>query len=113
DAVRILSGQPPEVGKNAILESNKRWEAFPDSRFVSYAPETKDLTLLDGWAIEWGYVNGSYVMSPDGEVKQILGTRLLILQKMRDGSWRCFRGMGGPSFTVPGTDRVPHKSAVT
>jgi len=57
--------------------------------------------MLDGWAVEWGYITGSYVETPGGDVKQILGTRLMILKRMPDGSWKCFRGVGGPTFTAP------------
>ncbi len=68
---------------------------------LTYVPETKDVTIWDGWAVEWGYVTGSYVESPGGEPKQILGARLMVLKKLPDGSWKCFRGMGGPTWTVP------------
>src|SRR5688500_5336678 len=102
DAVRLRHGHPPEVGKKAIRESNERWFALAGVKVLSYVPETMDLTILNGgWAIEWGYVTGSYVVSPGSEVKQIRGTRLMVLKKMRDGSWKCFRGMGGPTFTAP------------
>jgi ketosteroid isomerase-like protein len=101
DAVRLSQGRPTEVGKKAIRESNERWSALPGVKVLSYVPETKDLTILDGWAVEWGYTTGSYVESPGGEVKQIRGTRLMVLKKMPDGSWKCFRGMGGPTFTAP------------
>ena len=53
DAVRLRSGQPPELGKKAIQESNQRWAALPSVKVVSYVPETKDLTILNGWAVEW------------------------------------------------------------
>ena len=96
-----VQGRPAEVGKKAIRESNQRWSALPGVKVLSYVPETKDLTILNGWAVEWGYVTGSYVETPGGEVKQILGTRLMVLKKMPDGSWKCFRGMGGPTFTAP------------
>ena len=49
DAVRLRSGQPPELGKKAIQESNQRWAAMPGIKVVSYVPETKDITILDGW----------------------------------------------------------------
>ena len=101
DAVRLRPGQPAELGKKAIQESNERWSAVPGIKVVSYVPETKDLTILDGWAVEWGYITGSYVETPGGEAKQIRGTRLMVLKKMPDGSWKCFRGMGGPTFTAP------------
>ena len=25
----------------------------------------------------------------------------MVLKKLPDGSWKCFRGMGGPTFTAP------------
>jgi len=106
DAVRLGPGRPAEVGKRAIRESNERWSALPGVKVQSYVPETKDLTIRKGWAVEWGYITGSYVESPGGEVKQIRGTRLMVLKKMPDGSWKCFRGMGGPTFTAPLAGKV-------
>jgi ketosteroid isomerase-like protein len=94
DAVRLRSGQPPELGKKAIQESYQSWAAVPGIKVVSYVPETKDMTILEGWAVEWGYITGSYVETPGGEVKQIRGTRLMVLKKMPDGSWKAFRGAG-------------------
>lgn len=101
DAVRLTPGRPAEVGKKAIRESNERWSALPGAKVLTYVPETKDLTILKGWAVEWGYITGSYVESQGGEVKQIRGTRLMVLKKLPDGGWKCFRGMGGPTFTRP------------
>src|SRR5213593_2375216 len=107
DAVRLGPGRPAEVGKRAIRESNERWSALPGVKVLSYVPETKDLTtILDGWAVEWGYITGSYVETPGGEAKQIRGTRLMVLKKLPDGSWKCFRGMGGPTFTAPLAGKV-------
>ena len=106
DAVRLGPGRPPEVGKKAIRESNERWSTRPGVKLLSYVPETKDLTILNGWAVEWGYITGSYVETPGGDVKQIRGTRLMVLKKMPDGSWKCFRGMGGPTFTAPLAGKV-------
>ena len=106
DAVRLGPGRPAEVGKRAIRESNERWSALPGVKVLSYVPETKDLTILNGWAVEWGYITGSYVETPGGEVKQIRGTRLMVLKKMPDGNWKCFRGMGGPTVTAPLAGKV-------
>ncbi len=93
DAVRLSPGQPAEVGKQAIRESNERWSDRPGFKVLSYVPETTDLTMLDGWAVEWGNFTASYVESVGGEVKQIRGNRLMILKKLPDGSWKFFRGM--------------------
>jgi uncharacterized protein (TIGR02246 family) len=101
DAIRLGPGQPAEVGKQAIRESNERWSALP-IKVLTFVPETKDLTIWDGWAVEWGYFTGSYVESPTGEPKQIRGARLWVLKKLPDGSWKCFRGMGSPVAVVVG-----------
>jgi uncharacterized protein (TIGR02246 family) len=96
DAVRLGPGQPAEVGKQAIRERNERASARSGFKVLTYVRETKDLTILDGWAVEWGYFTGSYVESPGGEAKQIRGTVLSVLKKLPDGSWKTFRGMGIP-----------------
>ena len=96
DAIRLGPGQPTEVGKPAIRESNERWSARPGLKVLTFVPEIKDLTIWDSWAVEWGYFTASYVESPGGEPKQIRGARLWVLKKLPDGSWKCFRGMGIP-----------------
>jgi uncharacterized protein (TIGR02246 family) len=94
DAVRLGGGQA-EVGKRAIRESNERQTANRDFKVLSYVPETKDLTFLDGgWAVVWREFTASVADSPGGEAKQVRGTVLGVLKKLPDGSWRCFRGMG-------------------
>ena len=101
DAIRLGASAPAEVGKKAIRESNERQTANKGFKVLSYVPETKDLTLLDGgWAVEWRTFTASYVDSPGGEAKQIRGTVLIVLKKLPDGSWKCFRAMGS---TEPGT----------
>ena len=96
DAIRIGVGQPADVGKQAIRASNDRQTANKDFKVLSYVPEIKDFTFLDGgWAVEWRAFTASYVESPGGEVKQIRGTVLGVWKKLPDGSWKAFRGMGG------------------
>ena len=111
DAVRFGQGRSAEVGKEAIRESNERSSARPGVKVLTYVPETKDVTIFDGWAVEWGYVAGSYVESPGGEAKPIRSTRLMVLRKLQDGSWKCFRGMGGPALTTPLAGPVVHGPA--
>ena len=94
DAVRLGAGQA-DVGKQAIRESNERWSARPGVKVLTYVPEPKELTFLDGgWAVEWRNYAGSYVESPGGEPKHLRGTVLIVLKKLPDGSWKAFRGMG-------------------
>jgi ketosteroid isomerase-like protein len=118
DAIRLGPGQPAEVGKHAIRESNERWSARPGLRVLTFVPETKDVTIWDGWAVEWGYFTGSYVESPGGEPKQMRGARLWVLKKLPDGSWKCFRGMGSPvavaaGASIPSTGQVVQRPAAS
>jgi ketosteroid isomerase-like protein len=101
DAIRLGVGAPADIGKQAIRASNERQTANKGFKVLSYVPETKDFTFLDGgWAVEWRTFTASYVDSAGGEAKQIRGTVLWVLKKLPDGSWKCFRAMGG---TEPGT----------
>jgi ketosteroid isomerase-like protein len=100
DAIRVGAGAPAEVGKKAIRESYERLTADKDFKVLSYVPETKDFSFLDGgWAVEWRAFTASYVDSPGGEAKHIRGTVLAVFKKLPDGSWKVFRAMGG---TEPG-----------
>jgi ketosteroid isomerase-like protein len=103
DAIRLGAGAPAEVGKKAIRESNERLTANKVFKVLSYVPETKDFTFLDGgWAVEWRTFTASYVDSPAGEAKHIRGTVLWLLKKLPDGSWKCFRLMGGTETGATG-----------
>jgi ketosteroid isomerase-like protein len=94
DAIR-LGGASAEVGKQSIRESNERQTANKDFKVLSYIPEIKDFTFLDGgWAVEWRSFTASYVDSPGGEAKQVLGTVLGVYKKLPDGSWKVFRLLG-------------------
>ena len=101
DAVRLGQGQQDDIGKEAIRATNERMKAAtPELRVLSYVPEYKELTIADGWAFEWRYYNASYVESAGGEVKHVRGKVLVVLKRLPDGSWKCFRAMGA---TEPGT----------
>jgi ketosteroid isomerase-like protein len=93
DAIRLGAGQPAEVGKQAIRESNERWSSLP-IKVLTFVPETKDLTIWDGGAVDWRYFTASYVASAGDEPKQVRGTALAVHKKLADGSWKCFRAMG-------------------
>ena len=94
DAIRLGGGQA-EVGKPVIRASNERQTANKGFKVLSYVPEIKDFKFLDGgWAVEWRTYTASIVATPGGEPKQVRGTVLLMLKKLPDGSWKCFRAMG-------------------
>jgi hypothetical protein len=49
DGVRLQQGEPDDIGKQAIRATNERQKAgTPQLRVLSYAPETKELTVTDG-----------------------------------------------------------------
>jgi ketosteroid isomerase-like protein len=103
DAIRLGVGQPAEVGKQAIRASNERQTANKSFKVLSYVPEIRDFTFLDGgWAVEWRSFTASYVDSPGGDAKQIRGTVLAVFKKLPDGSWKVFRGLGGIEPAVAG-----------
>ena len=93
DAVRFGPDTPAEVGKQAIRERNERSTARP-IKVLTFVPETKDLTIWDGGAVEWRYFTASYVASPGGEPTHVRGTVLAVHKKLPDGSWKVFRAMG-------------------
>jgi uncharacterized protein (TIGR02246 family) len=95
DAVRLQQGEPDDIGKQAIRATNERFKAAtPELRVLTYVPENKEVTVMDGWAFVWGYFTASFVESPGGEVKRFRGKRLMVLKKQPDGSWKSARAMG-------------------
>ena len=97
DAVRLGPGQPAEIGKQAIRASNERASALP-LKVLTYVPGNQGLQGDRGtaWAVEWRHFTGSYVASPGDAPTQVRGTVLAVLEKLPDGSWKVFRGMGIP-----------------
>ena len=93
DAVRFGPDTPADVGKEAIRAANERSTASP-MKVLSFVPETKDLRIWDGGAIEWRHFTASFVASPGGKPTHVRGTVLAVLKKLPDGSWKVFRAMG-------------------
>jgi hypothetical protein len=44
--------------------------------------------------LDWTRYTGSIIASTGAAPMQIRGTELLVMKKLPDGSWKCFRGMG-------------------
>jgi uncharacterized protein (TIGR02246 family) len=93
DAVRLEPG-PAEIGRALIhTHDEEQKKEHPEVKILTYAPEIKDVKVVDGWAFEWGYFNSSYRDSVAGPAKSFRGKLLRVLQKQRDGSWRFSRVM--------------------
>jgi ketosteroid isomerase-like protein len=94
DAVRLGRGGPAEVGKAAIYASDKRQETNnPGAQITVYKPAIQDLQIMDGWAFEWGYFEGSYKESANANAMSIRGKVLRVLKRQPDGSWKFARVM--------------------
>lgn len=103
DAIRLGVGAPPDIGKSAIRATNERQAADKGVKVLSYVPETKDFTFLEGgWAVAWRTYTASFVDSPGGEAKRVQGTLLGVLKKLPDGSWKVFRALGSVEPGTPG-----------
>ena len=96
DAIRLAAGAPPEIGKGTIRASNERQTANKSFKVLSYVPETKDLRIWNGGAVEWRSFTASYLASPGGEPIHARFTLLAVDKKLPDGSWKVFRAMGLP-----------------
>src|SRR5512145_921313 len=95
DAIRLGVGAPAEVGQKTIRASNERQTANKNFKVLSYVPDIKDFTFLDGgYAVEWRTYTASYSDTPGGEAKHVQGTVLGVYKRLPDGSWKCFRAMG-------------------
>ena len=105
DAIRLGVGAPPEIGKETIRASNERQTANKSFKVLSYVPEIKDFTFLEGgWAVEWRTYTASYVDAAGGDAKHARGTVLAVFKKLPDGSWKIFRSLGSME---PGTSAKP------
>ena len=97
DCVRLQQGQDADISKQAIPAADERHRTTqPGFRVPSFAPEIKDVTFADGWAIEWGYFTGGYVEAAGGKENCIRG-KLLRVFKKGNGSWKCARAMWNTS----------------
>jgi uncharacterized protein (TIGR02246 family) len=89
DAVRLMPGEPPVVGKEAIRADNEKNRAeYPGFQVLRYAPEYKDIQIADGSACEWGEFEAQYKLSPEGPPVSMRMKALRVLRRQSDGSWK-------------------------
>src|SRR5215470_7392985 len=66
DCVKLDVPGPPIVGIKAMKEMYAKFKAdYPDFKVLRYEPDYKSaqLAIVDGWAIEVGYIEATYQMS--------------------------------------------------
>jgi uncharacterized protein (TIGR02246 family) len=89
DAVRIVPGSPPAVGKRAIEAENAKGRAdYPGFKVLSYVPEYRNIHIENGWACEWGEHEGKYKVTPEGPPVTMRLKGFDVLRKQSDGSWK-------------------------
>jgi uncharacterized protein (TIGR02246 family) len=90
DGVNLGFPGPPVVGINAIKEAYEKFRAdYPEFRVLKYAPDIKDVQIVDGWAIEWGYTEATYKMSSKDNPVSVPRTEgMRVLKRQSDGSWK-------------------------
>jgi ketosteroid isomerase-like protein len=106
DAVRFGPDGPAHIGRPAIRAANERSTSSP-LKVLSFVPETRDLRIWDGGAVEWRYFTASFVASPGAEPAHVRGTVLVLLKKLPDGSWKVFRAMGIMARAPVARDAIP------
>jgi ketosteroid isomerase-like protein len=98
DAVRLAQGKKADIGKPAIRAADERDQAaHPGAKIVKYVPDIKDVTIVDGWAFEWGSFTGSYKEDTGRDEKPFRVKLLRVLKKQRDGNWKFARVMWNTS----------------
>jgi|SRR5215469_5884401 len=89
DAVKLIPGGPPAVGKQAIAATNEKFHAqYPGLKFLSYTSKYKDLQVEDGLACEWFEKEAQYKLSPEAPPTSWHAKGLIVLKRQSDGSWR-------------------------
>ena len=89
DAVRIVPGSPPAVGKQAIQAQNEKGRAeYPGFKVLSYVPEYRNIQIENGWACEWGEHEAQYKLSPEAPTVSFRLKGFHLLKKQSDGSWK-------------------------
>lgn len=94
EAVRLEPGGEAEVGRSLIYADDKRQETKnPGAQILSYQPMINDLKIVDGWAFEWGYFEGTFKESATAKPVPMRGKLLRVLKRQADGSWKFVRVM--------------------
>ncbi len=80
----------PVVGIKAMGEAYAKFRAeHPDFKVLKYAPDIKEVQIVDGWAIEWGYTEATYKMSSkDNPVNFPRTQGMRVLKRQSDSSWK-------------------------
>lgn len=90
DGINLGFQGPPAVGIKAIGEAYaKARSEHPGFRVLKYKPHITQVRVLDGWAIEVGYFEATYQVSPNAKPISVPRTKgMRLLKRQSDGSWK-------------------------
>ena len=90
DAINLGFPGPPVVGIKAIGQAFTKFRAeHPDFQVLKYTNDIKDVQIVDGWAIEVGYIDAAYKTSAkDSPVSFPRPQNMRVLKRQSDCSWK-------------------------
>ena len=93
DAVNLQFPGPAVVGQKAMREAYEKFRTDnPNFTILKYAPDMKDIHISpDGWAMEWGYAESTFRISPNENPVSAKVKILRVLKRQSDGSWKFAR----------------------
>lgn len=94
DCIKVDGPNGPVVGLKGMKEMYAKFKAdYPEFKVLKYAPGYKtseyQLAIVDGWALEVGYVEATYQMSAKDKPITVPRTEgMRVLKRQTDGSWK-------------------------
>jgi uncharacterized protein (TIGR02246 family) len=90
DCVKLDVPGPPIAGIKAMKEMYAKFKTdYPEFKVLKYTNEITDVQIVDGWAIEVGYLESTYrVSAKDDPVNVPRTENMRVLKRQSDGSWK-------------------------
>ena len=90
DAVKLDVPGAPWVGIKAIQEGFEKSRAdHQDFQVLRYSNDITEVQIVNGWAIEVGYLEATYKMSAKSDPISVPRTQnMRVLKRQSDGSWK-------------------------
>ena len=90
DAVKLDVPGAPWIGIKAIQEGFEKSRAdHQDFQVLRYSNDITEVQIVEGWAIEVGYLEATYKMSAKSDPVSVPRTKgMRLLKRQSDGSWK-------------------------
>lgn len=88
DAVNLVF-PTPAVGLPAIREAFAKFKVdYPEFRVSKYVSTTKEIQIIDGWAMEVMNSDATYQLTAKDAPVSVKAEGMRVLKKQTDGSWK-------------------------